>query len=204
MLRIAVIFFITMIKIQFTKLGLQTIIICVLSLLFMLSLLLNYWQCECAHTPHGAVIKSDTITLHDTVKELLPIVRDSIVIRKEVARLKVVVPQTNNVSSDTSDADNIANINIEGNITQEKRDSASVEVPILQKMYEGKGYKAYISGYHASLDSIKLYRETKVITNTIQPKTKRWGISLQAGYGYNGREFKPYIGIGVSYNIFAF
>lgn len=170
----------------------------------MLSLLLNYWQCECAHTPHGAVIKSDTITLHDTVKELLPIVRDSIVIRKEVARLKVVVPQTNNVSSDTSDADNIANINIEGNITQEKRDSASVEVPILQKMYEGKGYKAYISGYHASLDSIKLYRETKVITNTIQPKTKRWGISLQAGYGYNGAEFKPYIGIGVSYNIFAF
>ena len=36
------------------------------------------------------------------------------------------------------------------------------------------------------------------------PKTKRWGVSLQAGYGYNGREFKPYIGIGVSYNIFAF
>ena len=119
------------------------------------------------------MIKSDTITLHDTVKELLPIVRDSIVIRKEVARLKVVVPQTNNVSSDT--INNIANI--EGGSMREKRDSASVEVPIVQKMYEGKGYKAYISGYHANLDSIKLYRETKVITN---------------------------IGIGVSYNIFAF
>ena len=195
MLRIAVIFFITMIKIQFTK-----FIFCVLSLLFTLSLLLNYWQCERAHTPHGAVIKSDTITLHDTVTELLPMVRDSIVIRREVARLKVVVPQANNVSSDT--INNIANI--EGSSIQAKRDSVSVEVPIVQKMYEGKGYKAYISGYHASLDSIKLYRDTKIITNTIMPKTKRWGVSLQAGYGYNGREFKPYIGIGVSYNIFAF
>ncbi|KXB79052.1 hypothetical protein HMPREF1860_00742, partial [Prevotella amnii] len=57
-------------------------VICVLSLLFMLSLLLNYWQCERAHTPHEVVIKSDTITLHDTVTELLPMVRDSIVIRR--------------------------------------------------------------------------------------------------------------------------
>lgn len=190
----------TMIKIQFTKLSLQTIIICVLSLLFTLSLLLNYWQCECAHTPHEVVIKSDTITLHDTVTELLPMVRDSIVIRREVARLKVVVPQISNASYDTTN--NVANV--EGGSIKAKRDSVSVEVPILQKMYEGKGYKAYISGYHASLDSIKLYRETKIITNTIMPKTKRWGISLQAGYGYNGTEFKPYIGIGVSYNIFAF
>ena len=200
MLRIAVIFFITMIKIQFTKLSLQTILFYVLSLLFMLSLLLNYWQCECAHTPHGAVIKSDTITLHDTVKELLPIVRDSVVIRREVARLKVVVPQISNASYDT--INNIAYV--KDSSIQAKRDSVSVEVPILQKMYEGKGYKAYISGYHARLDSIKLYRDTKIITNTIMPKTKRWGVSLQAGYGYNGREFKPYIGIGVSYNIFAF
>lgn len=166
----------------------------------MLSLLLNYWQCERAHTPHGAVIKSDTITLHDTVTELLPMVRDSIVIRREVARLKVVVPQISNASYDT--INNIAYV--KDSSIQAKRDSVSVEVPIVQKMYEGKGYKAYISGYHASLDSIKLYRETKIITNTIMPKTKRWGVSLQAGYGYNGREFKPYIGIGVSYNIFAF
>lgn len=187
-------------KTQYNKGYLPHILICVLSLLFMLSLLLNYWQCERTHTPHGAVIKSDTITLHDTVTELLPMVRDSIVIRREVARLKVVVPQANNVSSDT--INNIANI--EGSSIQEKRDSASVEVPIVQKMYEGKGYKAYISGYHASLDSIKLYRDTKIITNTIMPKTKRWGVSLQAGYGYNGRGFKAYIGIGVSYNIFAF
>ena len=166
----------------------------------MLSLLLNYWQCERAHTPHGAVIKSDTITLHDTVTELLPMVRDSVVIRREVARLKVVVPQANKASYDTTN--NVANV--EGGSIKAKRDSVSVEVPILQKMYEGKGYKAYISGYHASLDSIKLYRDTKIITNTIMTKPKRWGVSLQAGYGYNGREFKPYIGIGVSYNIFAF
>lgn len=187
-------------KIQYNKGYLPHILICVLSLLFMLSLLLNYWQCERAHTPHGAVIKSDTITLHDTVTEMLPMVRDSVVIRREVARLKVVVPQISNASYDITN--NIANI--EGSSIQEKRDSASVEVPIVQKMYEGKGYKAYISGYHASLDSIKLYRDTKIITNTIMPKTKRWGVSLQAGYGYNGAEFKPYIGIGVSYNIFAF
>lgn len=187
-------------KIQYNKGNLPHILICILSLFFILSLLLNYWQCERFHTLHEAVIKSDTITLHDTVTELLPMVRDSVVIRKEVARLKVVVPQANKASSDT--INNIANV--EGGSIQAKRDSVSVEVPIVQKMYEGKGYKAYISGYHASLDSIKLYRETKIITNTIMPKTKRWGISLQAGYGYNGAEFKPYIGIGVSYNIFAF
>lgn len=45
-------------------------------------------------------------------------------------------------------------VNVEGGSIQAKRDSVSVELPIVQKMYEGKGYKAYISGYHASLDSI--------------------------------------------------
>ena len=42
-----------------------------------------------------------------------------------------------------------------------------------------------------------VYREKEIIT--LKPKHKRWGLALQAGYGYPGG---LYVGGGVSYNLF--
>lgn len=73
-----------------------------------------------------------------------------------------------------------------------------------QAVYEDSLYRAWVSGYRPRLDSIEVYPKTvyQTVTNdifhTIVPKKKRWGLGVQAGYGYpNGW----YIGGGVSYNL---
>lgn len=75
-------------------------------------------------------------------------------------------------------------------------------------VYEDSLYRAEVSGYvDPRLDSIKVFPKTvyQVETNDVyhpviaKPKKKRWGVGLQAGYGYPGGF---YVGAGVSYNLF--
>ena len=71
-------------------------------------------------------------------------------------------------------------------------------------VYKDSTYRAVVSGVQPRLDSIEIYRPT--ITNTITktvpiPDRKRWGLGINAGAGWNGREISPYIGVGVQYNI---
>ena len=45
----------------------------------------------------------------------------------------------------------------------------------------------------------------KEYKNTIgKQKPKRWGIGVQGGVGITPKLVQPYIGIGVSYNLFTF
>lgn len=74
-----------------------------------------------------------------------------------------------------------------------------------QAYYEDSLYRAWVSGYRPRLDSIEIYPKTVIHTikddiyHTIKVKDKRrWGLGLQAGYGYSGGF---YVGAGVSYNI---
>ena len=74
-----------------------------------------------------------------------------------------------------------------------------------QAYYEDSLYRAWVSGYRPRLDSLQVFPKTvyQTVTNdiyhTIIPKKKRWGLGLQAGYGYpNGL----YVGVGVSCNLF--
>ena len=84
-------------------------------------------------------------------------------------------------------------------------DTVYVHLPVEQKHYSAPEYDAWVSGFRPSLDSLKLHTQSARITNTIplpvHPKSKRWGIGIQVGYGMT---FHPYIGIGISYNIFSF
>ena len=74
-------------------------------------------------------------------------------------------------------------------------------------VYEDSLYRAVVSGYvDPRLDSIKVFPKTvyQVETNdvyhpvAIKSKKKRWGLGLQAGYGYPGGF---YVGAGVSYDL---
>ena len=74
-------------------------------------------------------------------------------------------------------------------------------------VYEDSLYRAVVSGYvDPRLDSMTVYPKTvyRTVTNdiyhpvAIKPKKKRWGLGLQAGYGYPSGLF---VGIGVTYNI---
>jgi hypothetical protein len=83
-------------------------------------------------------------------------------------------------------------------------DSVEVVVPISAKIYEDSLYRAVISGYNVSLDSIQIYRQTVYVDRTKTARPKRWSIGLQVGYGTDFKGMHPYIGIGVSYKLFDF
>lgn len=74
-----------------------------------------------------------------------------------------------------------------------------------QAYYEDSLYRAWVSGYRPRLDSLQIFPRTvyQTTTNdiyhTIKVRDKRrWGLGLQAGYGYPGG---VYLGLGVSWNI---
>lgn len=78
-----------------------------------------------------------------------------------------------------------------------------------QMVYEDSLYRAVVSGYvDPRLDSMTVYPRTvyQTVTNDVyhpvptKSKKKRWGLGLQAGYGYPGGF---YVGGGVSCNLFV-
>ncbi len=81
-----------------------------------------------------------------------------------------------------------------------------VLVPISRKVYEGEDYRAVVSGFRASLDTLDIFRKTQTVTNTVVQrvevpgKPKRWGIGVSAGYALTPQGMKPYIGAGIQYN----
>lgn len=82
-------------------------------------------------------------------------------------------------------------------------DSVEVEVPVEQAVYEGEGYKAFVSGYRPMLDSLVFERNISVAVPRKQhAPTRRWSVGLQAGYGITPRGFQPYLGIGMTFRLF--
>lgn len=135
-----------------------------------------------------SVSHNDTITVRDTVVDTLtyrqPIPVDSIVLKYKTVKLPV---------ADTIYAQGSEIIKV---------DSVFVEVPIHQKEYQDSTYHAWVSGFNVNLDSINVYQKTIHITERIREPSKRWGLGIQLGAGYNmDKRVYPYIGIGVSYNI---
>ena len=79
-----------------------------------------------------------------------------------------------------------------------------VELPREYLVYKDTSYRAVVSGVQPRLDSIEIYQTstTSTITKFVEVKKKtRWGIGVQAGYGWNGNKCAPYLGAGVQYNI---
>lgn len=171
----------------------KNVILAVLSLLLVLSIGTNVKSCGNAHDePYCDTLK---VTFVDTIPYYNPVPRDSIVIRYVTAILPV----------DTSSNNGQQNITDFGNIVQNNiPDSATVVIPITQKVYGDSTYRAYVSGYRPRLDSIFVFPEREVVTISQKEKFKRWGIGIHAGYGIGKDGLSPYIGIGVSYNLFGF
>lgn len=131
------------------------------------------------------VVKADTI--RDTVTVREPVFVTETAVRTDTVWLPVVRTRTDTVLL-TSDG---------------PKDSAWAVVPITQKVYADSTYRAWVSGYNPRLDSIQVYRQTIVTTETeTVVRKRRIGIGVQAGYGYGFRYggFEPYVGLGVSWN----
>lgn len=91
------------------------------------------------------------------------------------------------------------------------RDTIYTLIPIEQRVYEDSTYRAVISGYRPSLDSIQVYRQQvtidhfREVTKKVKP---RWGIGVQVGAGatLQGQQVRlsPYVGVGIQYNLITF
>lgn len=172
----------------------KNITIAVLMLFLICSILFNVHQ----YVDNGNRTYRDTVhvTWTDTIPYYKPVPKDSTVI-KYITEVLPVVPDTcNNCGENIPDSCNNEGIFIS--------DSVKVSIPITSKVYVDSTYRAYVSGYHANLDSIFIFPEREVITITQKEKIKRWGIGIQTGYGLGKNGACPYIGIGISYNLFRF
>ncbi len=81
-------------------------------------------------------------------------------------------------------------------------DTVKVAIPLSLYTFEGADYRAEVEGWGVSLRQIEVYPQT-IYRTTIEKKPSRWGVGVQAGIGFNGSKFGPYIGIGVQYSIFS-
>lgn len=135
----------------------------------------------------------DTIIHIDTVAYLLPIPRDSVVIRYDHIAVPIVPTHCDSIEH-CSDNDNVT--------VDVSQDSATIHIPITQQVYETDSYKAYISGYRPSLDSIFIMNKMTEVIVKKQAKANRFNIGVQAGYGLTPNGFQPYVGFGVSIKIF--
>ena len=172
----------------------KNIIAVLLVVLFLLSLCLNV-HFYSSRQERIAVGDTTRVTIFDTIPYPMPVPKDSVVIRYITEKLPI---STENGNSGTGNGQILARET--GNIP----DSAKVTIPITQKIYETDLYKAYISGYRPSLDSLLIFQQTQIIHIKDNPKSKRWGLGIQAGYGFGKNRTGPYIGIGISYNLFQF
>lgn len=85
------------------------------------------------------------------------------------------------------------------------KDSAIVELPIIQRHYADSTYEAWISGYAANLDSIHTYTRHDYTTVTLPPaKPKRWHLGITAGFAVTPKGVQPYIGGGITYSFKSF
>lgn len=129
----------------------------------------------------SAVVVSDTIEVvkHDTIERIKPIAVESKAIGLKSYRVKL-----------------LGKIEI-----NDSTDSVEVELPITQKEYGDSTYRAWVSGYDARLDSIKMYQPTRYITINTKQEPSKWSIGLQGGVGITPKGIQPYIGIGISKRI---
>lgn len=88
-----------------------------------------------------------------------------------------------------------------------QHDTVIAEVPIEQKVYEKDSvYKAVVSGYKPQLEYLVIYPTTTTITihdTKTEYRNSRISFGLQAGYGISKSGLSPYLGAGISYNIFS-
>jgi len=146
--------------------------------------------------PNSEPVVVDSTTTETVMPDTAPVVRDSVVVRYEYEKIPITPPP-----KDTTEAVYTHPETIEVTVNG---DSAEVVIPITQKEYKTEDYRAYVSGYRATLDSIFINRTTTTIRIREPTKQKRFSVGLQAGYGMTPKGFQPYIGLGIAVNLWSF
>ena len=135
-------------------------------------------------------VTRDTTTTIDTIPDIAPEPKDSTPVRTVIRWLPMKLPKKsgNKESVDNpypASTDTISQWQLFGN-SEHPQDSALVEIPITSKHYSSEQYDAWISGYEASLDSIKVYSKETLITERIvtSKPPNRLSLDVEAGVDY--------------------
>ena len=130
----------------------------------------------------------DTLTRVDTVMVERPVVRDSVVTR--YVRVMASRAKMDSVAADTV-------------VMPAMGDSVAVELAIEHKHYAGEQYEAWVSGYMARLDSVRVMERTATVRERVYVNGSRWGVGVTAGWGYglgSGR-CDVWVGVGLTYSL---
>lgn len=179
---------------------------------------------NCSTGNNGVVSDTTRVTIYDTVKIVKPIAKDSVDIKSITERLPIADKEDNFPNKSVPEFPESVQKNPESvqknpesgknlqdsvqNLGKSVPDSVNVIIPITQKVYEDSTYKAYVSGFKPSLDSIFVYtsKEVLTITNKVNDKS-RWSLSVSVGYGLTLTKqptFAPVASVNLSYNIYTF
>lgn len=136
-----------------------------------------------------ATVIRDTVT--DTVTVRMPVPVERTVIRYVTAKLPTApaAPTGSDLSGKSDKSD--------------PSDSTTVMLPLEGREYADSSFRAWVSGYRVSLDSIRIYPRTVSVTRTHLP---RWSLGIQAGLGLStssGARLTTYIGLGITYNLLS-
>lgn len=81
-------------------------------------------------------------------------------------------------------------------------DTVTIALPINNYVFFDSSYRIEAEGYDVKLNKVVVYPRTEYRTNIVKDKS-RWGLGIQAGYGVSKDGLSPYVGVGISYNIFT-
>lgn len=146
-------------------------------LLLALCVLCFFFGRHAKRTEAGFVAKTDTVILHDTIRDSIPYPVYETVIREVPELFPVYIT----LAGDTV------------------REPVIVPIRITQKEYQTDDYHAWVSGYNPALDSIHIFRKTLSVTQ--KQLSRRFGIGITAGYGIGKNGLSPYVGVGGYYRI---
>ena len=175
--------------------------IIIASVFFAIGALCGFFFGKAMYQPtYGEKVARDTVIVHDTVPDINPTPKDSATIRYITRYLPIAKRDTSSRVDHFIEANNMDHYADTSNMI-------AVEVPITSKHYGSKDYDAWVSGYEPSLDSIKVYKETQYITNTItrtvKDKGKHFFLDVGAGceYQFNGKTAVPFAELGARLKI---
>lgn len=140
-------------------------------------------------------VSRDTTTTIDTIPDIAPEPKDSTPVRTIIRWLPMKLPKKSGADKESVDnpypasTDTISQwqyFGITEQLPQYPQASALVEIPITSKHYSSEQYDAWISGYEASLDSIKVYQKETLITERIvtSKPPNRLSFDIEAGADY--------------------
>ncbi|MCM1293008.1 MAG: hypothetical protein NC111_06410 [Bacteroides sp.] len=160
-------------------------IICLLIVIAIASI--GFHHCRDEESTTEMAVRVDTVTIYDTIRITTPTPTATTLTQVVLDRFPII--------HDT--------------IYSSVPDTATVAIPIEQNYYRDSLYEAWVSGYRATLDSLHIYAPSHTVTidrtvDRVLYRTRRWGVGVQAGIGLTPKGAAPFIGVGVTYNIWTF